>query len=111
MFAFNSIMIGEMQIINARRLYTSAVNTIQSSYYTVIDWDAAPTTDENYKYKVVQSMNDKIHEKFNDNWKLSVEKEPSTVPTREDVKVTLEYQVIVPIFNIVKTGTIEGYAR
>ena len=94
MFAFTSIMVGEMQVVNARRLFTSAVNTILSSYYTAN----------------VDSMNDKIHEVFGDTWNLSVEGY-DTVETRKDVKVKLTYTVTVPIFGIVKDGTIEGYAR
>jgi len=93
MFAFTSVLYGEMQIVNARRIFTSAVNAIQSSYYTVN----------------VDNMNAKIKEVF-PSWSLEVEPQ-STVGTRKDYLVKLNYTVDVPIFNIHKDGIIEGHAR
>ena len=94
MFAFTSVLYGEMQIVNARRVYNSVVNTIQASYYTV-DTGA---------------MREKIQDTFGDGWDLTVT-EATSFDSRRSYHVRLDYRVDVPIFGISKDGSIEGYAQ
>ncbi|MDD6004808.1 MAG: hypothetical protein PUC68_03985 [Firmicutes bacterium] len=93
LFVFSSIVASEIQIINARKIHTSAISQIQSSYYTVD----------------INEMNNTLHNDY-PGWNLKVEK-LNSVKSRQDYKVILEYQIIIPVFNIIKEGVIEGYAR
>ena len=54
-------------------------------------------------------MNNTLHNDY-PGWNLRVEK-LNSVKSRQDYKVILEYQIIIPVFNITKEGVIEGYAR
>ena len=94
LFVFTSVMLCELQIENARNLHTTAVNQIQSSYYTAD----------------IDGINVQLQEKFGDGWSLTAEK-INSVNSRQDYLVTLNYKVYMPIFNISKTGVIQGYAR
>lgn len=101
LFVFACILFTEMQITTARSIHTSAVNQIQSSYYTVD----------------IDEMNATLHEKYNQRdssgnymWNLSAYK-VNSIKSRQDWVVTLDYAVYMPIFNRVKRGKIDGYAR
>lgn len=93
LFIFTSIVMTEVQIVGARRVHASAINQIQSSYYAVD----------------INALNDKLHETY-PNWNLSSSLIES-VNTRKDYKVKLDYEIMIPVFNIKKKGMIEGYAR
>lgn len=94
-FAIASFSTVEMQVLAARHIHSSAVNQIQSSYYTV-DIDA---------------INDRIEQLYPGcNWYVESDV-ISTVNSRQDRLVTLHYNVKLPLFGLSKDGTIEGYAR
>lgn len=94
LFIFTSIMLAELQIENARNIHTTAINQIQSSYYTAD----------------IDGINTQLQEKFGDGWSLTAEK-INSVNSRQDYLVTLDYTVYMPVFNISKTGKLQGYAR
>lgn len=94
LFVFTSIMLCELQIENARNIHTTAINQIQSSYYTAD----------------IEGVNLQLQEKFGDGWSLTATK-INSVNSRQDYLVTLNYKVYMPIFNISRTGIIQGYAR
>lgn len=93
LFVMVSIGTIELQIINARKIHSSIINQIQASYYMVD----------------VNDINARLKSEYQ-NWNLDV-KEISSVNSRKDLLVTLDYEVVVPVFNIVKSGRLEGYAR
>lgn len=93
MFVLSSFLIVSMQIQTARRVHASAIEQYQTTYYTV-DLDA---------------INAQLQEQYPD-WEITV-KEIDSAKTRKDVEITLDYYVVVPVFNITKEGTITGYAR
>lgn len=93
LFIFTSIVMTEVQIVGARRIHTSAINQIQSSYYMVD----------------INEMNNLLHKTY-PSWNIKAE-ELKSVNSRKDYKVSLNYDVIIPVFNIKKSGIIEGYAR
>lgn len=94
-FAFASFSTTEMQILSARHIHTSAINQIQASYYTA-DIDA---------------INEKIKESYPDGSWYIESMVINSVNSRQDRLVTLHYKVVMPLFGISQTGTIEGYAR
>ena len=93
MFVLSSIMVTNMQIQTARRVHSGVVEQYQTSYYTVN----------------VDDINAEIQEVY-PNWVVTV-REISNVASRKDAEITLTYDVVVPVFNITKTGEIVGYAR
>lgn len=101
LLVFSSVLLAEMQITNARKVHSAALDKIETSYFTVD----------------VTQMNDILHEQYSQKdaagnyyWNISV-KDDTTLQTRQSYVVSLDYVVIVPVFNLKKTGTIEGYAR
>lgn len=101
LFIFASIIFVDMEIITARTVHTSAINQIQSSYYTVD----------------INDMNDTLHERYSQKdeagnylWNLSAYK-TNSIASREDWVVRLDYAVYMPFFNITKRGSIDGFAR
>lgn len=92
-FVFVSFMAVETQMIAARNIHSDAIEIIQNSYYTVD----------------INDLNDSLHKNFPD-WTIKSEKVNSTNDKQTHL-VTLEYNVILPMFNIEQDGTIEGYAR
>lgn len=82
-----------VQISNARSLHASAISQLQSSHYTLD----------------IEILNNKIKTEY-PNWNLSVE-EIKSVNARKDYIVRLNYDIVVPIFNLRKEATLEGYAR
>lgn len=106
LFIFASILFVEMEIITARTIHTSAINQIQSSYYSVD----------------IDKLNDSLHEKYSQKdkdgnylWNLSAREDSegssTTSYARKDWVVTLDYAVYMPFFNMTKKGKIDGYAR
>lgn len=91
-FSIASFTVMEMEVMTARHIHTSIVNQYQSSYHTLN----------------IDAVNDKLHESFPE-WEVSVAAVDSTMD-RETVLVTLKYKVYLPIFNIERTGEIDGYA-
>lgn len=88
-----SIGFVQMQVTGARRLHTAVVSQVQSSYYAV-DIDA---------------INDKIHESY-PNWQVT-STVVNSVNNRQDRLITLNYNIVLPLFGIETTGQIDGYAR
>lgn len=102
LFIFASVLFVEMEIITARTVHTSAINQIQSSYYSVN----------------INDMNDALHEKYTQKdadgnylWNISAYEETEGVASRKDWVVRLDYAIYMPFFNITKKGSIDGYAR
>lgn len=93
LFVFSVFSIIDAQVLAARRIHASVVDQMQASYYSV-DIDA---------------YNEALQEKYPD-WKITVT-ELDTYETRKEYIVELEYEVIVPMFNITKNQTISGYVR
>lgn len=94
LFVFSSIAASQMYIMGARRVHTSVINQLQSSYYQVS----------------VDDLRDRV-KAINSNWDLEVE-EVSSVSNRKDYLVRLTYTVPVIFFSGgSNTGIIEGYAR
>ena len=88
-----SVMIAaNIQIGNAREFHTNSIDRIQASFYS-------------------QSVINDLQNKASENgYTLSVT-ELSVYEDLKDYKVTLTYDVKVPLLGIVKSGTLEGYAR
>ena len=93
-FAITSFTLLEMQLVSARHIHSSAINQIQSSYYSVD----------------INAINDKISDLYNDDWFIECQT-VNAVNNREDRLVTLHYKVTLPLFGIEKDGVIQGYAR
>ena len=94
-FAITSFTTLEMQLMSARHIHSSAINQIQSSYYTVD----------------IDKINEKIKEMYpSGDWYIE-STVINAVNTRQDRLVTLHYKVTLPLFDISKSGKIEGYAR
>lgn len=93
LFVMVSIGTIELQIINARKIHSSVINQVQASYYAID----------------VNEINQKLKSEY-PRWNIKIE-ELSSVNSRKDLLVTLDYEVLVPVFNIIKSGKIEGYAR
>lgn len=93
LFVLGTYTIIDLQVMTARRVHASAVSQIQASYYTVD----------------IDDFNTKLHEDH-PNWTLTID-ELQTYKTRKEYRVSLIYEITVPLFNIRKTGIIEGYTR
>lgn len=93
LFVLSSLMIVNMQIQTARRVHAGVIEQYQTSYYTA-DLDA---------------INAEIQSVYPD-WSVSVI-EFSNVNSRKDAEITLNYEVVIPVFNLTKEGKIVGYAR
>ena len=80
-----------LQIMNARLIHTSAIEKLQSSFYTV-------------------SLDD-INTNLDSNWYFEIN-ELSSINTRKDYEVALNYEIKLPLFsNENIKGRIVGYAR
>ena len=93
MFVFIAFSIMDMQTLTARRVHASAVDQMQATYYSL---------DED-------EFNEKLHEKY-PTWNITFT-ELNTFNTRKEYLITLDYEIVMPILNIKKQGTLEGYAR
>ena len=109
-FGIASFSVVEMQIMTARHIHTAVVNQIQASYYKV-DLGCENTHEACMASggESSDTINRKLHEQFPD-WYVTSEV-LNSVNDRQDRLVTLHYKVILPMFGIVKTGEIDGYAR
>ena len=92
-FIFTAFTIVDMQTLAARRVHTAAIDQMQASYYSINEDD----------------FNEKLHEKY-PNWNITFT-ELNTLNTRKEYLITLDYEVVMPILNLKKHGTLEGYAR
>ena len=90
-FVFTSIISIGTQMLNARLIHTSAIERLQSSYYS---FDPNSLLNNN-EYK---------------EWFFEV-KEESSVNTRKDYLVNLNYKINLPLFSSKIDASISGYAR
>ena len=93
-FIFSFIITTGLEILDARLIHTSAIETIESSYYNV---------SESY-------LNDYLISRGKKDWSFNVE-ELNSVNTRKDYLVTLNYSIKLPLFGNDINGEIRGYAR
>ncbi len=90
-FLFTSIMTIGLQILDARLIHTSGIERLQSSYYNV--------------------SIDELNEELKEGWYFEI-KELSSINTRKDYEVALNYRIEIPLFNATSfKGRIVGYAR
>ena len=90
-FVFTIITTVGLQIVNARLVHTAGIERIQSSYYNV-------------------SL-EELNSGLDPGWSFDV-KELSSVKTRRDYEVTLNYLIRMPLLNDGGVyGRIVGYAR
>ena len=87
---FTFIMIISLQILNARLIHDSGIEKIQASYYTI-------TVDD-------------LNKNLKDNWYFEIN-ELSSINTRKDYEVALNYVINIPLINNDLKGRIVGYAR
>lgn len=92
-FVMSTFASVDMQVMTARRIHSSALEQIQASYYTAN----------------IDTMNDKLHEDH-PSWSISID-ELNTYNARKEYRVSLIYEIVVPMFNIKKAGVIEGFTR
>lgn len=93
LFVFAAFSFVDIQALAARRIHASVVDQLQASYYSI----------------ELDDLNDKLHE-THPTWTLTIE-EIKTYNARKEYRVSLIYDVVVPLFNIRKAGLIEGYTR
>lgn len=90
-FVFTIIISAGLQILNARLIHSSAIEQIQSSYYSVEENDLNKQIDSNWYFEI---------------------KPLNHVNNRRDEEVILHYKVYLPLFKTTGIdGTIIGYAR
>ena len=90
-FVFTVIITTGLQIVNARLIHTNAIERMQSSFYNVPVSDLNAELDEGWYFEV---------------------NELSSVNTRRDYEVTLNYIIRMPLFSEGGVyGRIVGYAR
>lgn len=110
-FGIASFSLVGMQIMTARRIHTSVINQIQSSYYKVDvgceNTKSACTADGATERE--SSLNGQLHKKYPD-WYIT-KQTVKAVNDRKDEVVTLHYKVVLPLFGVTKEGEIDGYAR
>lgn len=92
-FVFTAFTIVDMQTLAARRVHTAAIDQMQATYYSLNEDD----------------FNEELHKTY-PNWNISFT-ELNSLNTRKEYLVTLDYEIIMPILNLKKQGTLEGYAR
>lgn len=90
-FVFTSIISIGTQMLNARFIHTSAVEKLQSSYYS-FDPNSLLNSEE---YK---------------EWAFEI-KEENSINTRKDYLVSLNYKINLPLFSSKIDANINGYAR
>lgn len=93
LFVLSSLMMVNMQVQTARRVHAGVIEQYQTSYYTV-DLD---------------TINNNLQQTY-PNWNVQVV-EFSNVNSRKDAEITLNYEVVIPVFNLTKDAKIVGYAR
>lgn len=90
-FVFTIVMSAGLQILNARLIHSSAIEQIQSSYYSVNESDLNRQIDENWRFEI---------------------KPLNYVNNRRDEEVILHYKIYLPLFKKSGiNGTISGFAR
>lgn len=116
LFVLTSVMTIETQIASARRLHTSIISQIQSSYYTAdieeMNWQLHQTYNQKCVYTYEDTADGHIagQEYVDYCWRITV-KEDTVLNIRKNQIVTLDYAVQIPMFDTVKQGKIEGYVR
>lgn len=90
-FVFTIIITIGLQIVEARLVHSSAIEKLQSSYYNL--------------------SIDEINNELNNDWYFEIN-ELSSIKTRKDYEVILNYSIKIPLFteNGLR-GRMEGYAR
>lgn len=86
------IVICGMKIENAGRFHALVIDRVESSYYNKEVIDEAYQKAKEYGYH------------------LEIE-DQTVYDDRKDVKVSLTYQIRLPIFNVITQETLVGYAR
>ncbi len=90
-FVFTTIISVGTQMLNARLVHTSAIERLQSSYYSF---------DPN------SLLNDDRYQE----WSFEI-REENSVNTRKDYFVNLNYKINLPLFTSKIDANISGYAR
>lgn len=90
-FVFTSIISISSQMMNARLIHSAGIEKFESSYYTY-------------------NLNDLINHEELKNWSFDC-KELSSVKSRKDFLITLNYQINLPLFNRKINGQFKGYAK
>lgn len=90
-FVLTSIISIGTQLMNARLIHSAGIEKFESSYY-------------NY------DLNDLINQNELKDWSFEC-KELSSVKSRRDFLITLNYQIKLPLFNKKINGQFKGYAK
>ena len=90
-FVLTSIISIGTQLMNARLIHSAGIEKFESSYY-------------NY------DLNDLINQNELKDWYFSCQ-ELSSVKSRKDFLITLNYQINLPLFNKKLNGQFKGYAK
>ena len=90
-FVFTIIITIGLQIVEARLVHSSAIEKLQSSYYNL--------------------SIDEINNELNNDWYFEIN-ELSSIKTRKDYEVILNYSIKIPLFTEDGLrGRMVGYAR
>lgn len=90
-FVLTSIISIGTQLMNARLIHSAGIEKFESSYY-------------NY------DLNDLINQNELKDWSFEC-KELSSVKSRRDFLITLNYQINLPLFDKKINGQFKGYVR
>lgn len=92
-FMFSVVISIGTQILNARLIHSIAIDNIEASYYNF-------------------DPNSLLKDDLFKGWKFDKPKELSSVNTRKDYLVTLNYKINIPLIDAsINNLKIEGYAR
>lgn len=90
-FVFTSIISIGTQMMNARLIHSAGIEKFESSYYTY-------------------NLNDLLNKEEMKNWSFTCQ-ELSSIKTRRDFLITLDYQINLPLFDKKISDQYKGYAR
>lgn len=90
-FVFTSIISIAVQMMNARLIHSTGIEKFESSYYTY-------------------DLNNLLNNEEMENWYFDCQ-ELSSVKTRKDFLITLNYQIKLPLFDKEINSQFKGYAR
>lgn len=94
-FMFAGLIKMESDLKEARDVFASTVEAVQSSYYD---------------QETIDKLNEQLHQNYPESWKLSIT-EVDSVSTRRNYMVVLHYEIEMPFFGLTKSGELRGYAR
>lgn len=90
-FVLTSIISIGVQLMNARLIHSAGIEKFESSYYTY-------------------NLNDLLNQDELKSWSFDC-KELSSVKSRRDFLITLNYQINLPLFDKKINGQFKGYVR